>query len=58
MLFKNGEPTSFNEAEAAQILKKDSFKVIIDLDKGSKSWSVWTSDLSHEYVRINADYRS
>lgn len=58
LLFKNGEPTSFNEAEAAEILKKDSFKVIIDLDKGNKSWSVWTSDLSHEYVRINADYRS
>lgn len=58
LLYKNGESASFHEEEAAEILKKDTVKVTIDLEMGKKSWSVWTTDLSNEYVRINANYRS
>ena len=51
-----GLPTS--ERQAAHVLKKPSFRVTIDLAQGRESFSVWTSDLSHEYVRINSAYRT
>ena len=47
-----------NERRAARVMKHPSFVVRIDLGRGRKSASVWTSDLSHEYVRINSAYRT
>ncbi len=47
-----------NESRAAQVLKRHSFMVKIHLHQGKASASVWTSDLSHEYVRINSAYRT
>ena len=47
-----------NESRAAQVLKRHSFMVKIRLHQGKASASVWTSDLSHEYVRINSAYRT
>jgi glutamate N-acetyltransferase/amino-acid N-acetyltransferase len=46
------------EEGAAQILKKKAFKVVIDLHQGKSQWSVFTCDLSLDYVKINASYRS
>jgi glutamate N-acetyltransferase/amino-acid N-acetyltransferase len=46
------------EEKAGQILKKNSFKVIVDLHQGKSSFSVLTTDLSIDYVKINASYRS
>jgi glutamate N-acetyltransferase/amino-acid N-acetyltransferase len=46
------------EEKAGQILKKKSFKVIIDLHQGKSEFSVLTTDLSLDYVKINASYRS
>jgi glutamate N-acetyltransferase/amino-acid N-acetyltransferase len=46
------------EERAGQILKKRSFKVIIDLHQGKSQFSVLTTDLSIDYVKINASYRS
>jgi glutamate N-acetyltransferase/amino-acid N-acetyltransferase len=46
------------EAAATQVLKKPTFVVTIDLKKGSRSATVYTCDLSTDYVKINADYRS
>ncbi|NOY68107.1 MAG: bifunctional glutamate N-acetyltransferase/amino-acid acetyltransferase ArgJ [Deltaproteobacteria bacterium] len=46
------------EARAAQILKQPEFDIIIDLHAGDGTASVLTCDLSEEYIRINADYRS
>ncbi|MBI5482863.1 MAG: bifunctional ornithine acetyltransferase/N-acetylglutamate synthase, partial [Deltaproteobacteria bacterium] len=40
------------------VLKKKEFTVTLDLGLGSGSATVYTSDLSHEYVSINADYRT
>jgi glutamate N-acetyltransferase/amino-acid N-acetyltransferase len=39
-------------------MEKDEITLSIDLARGSSVETVWTSDLSHDYVRINADYRS
>jgi glutamate N-acetyltransferase / amino-acid N-acetyltransferase len=46
------------EERAGQILKRKSFKVTIDLHQGKSQVSVFTTDLSLEYVKINASYRS
>jgi glutamate N-acetyltransferase/amino-acid N-acetyltransferase len=46
------------ESEATAVLKKPEFAVIIDLKAGTGQGTAITCDLSVEYVRINADYRS
>jgi glutamate N-acetyltransferase/amino-acid N-acetyltransferase len=46
------------EKQGSQILKKSSFKVTIDLHQGKSHLSLFTTDLSIDYVKINASYRS
>jgi glutamate N-acetyltransferase/amino-acid N-acetyltransferase len=46
------------EERAGQILKNKSFKVTVDLRQGKSAFSVFTSDFSIDYVKINASYRS
>ena len=46
------------EERAGRILKKKSFKVTVDFHQGKSKFSVLTSDLSIDYVKINASYRS
>ena len=45
-------------AAATKILKTDRFTITIDLKLGSQAATVHTCDLSTDYVKINADYRS
>ncbi|MGM0417960.1 MAG: bifunctional glutamate N-acetyltransferase/amino-acid acetyltransferase ArgJ [Thermodesulfobacteriota bacterium] len=47
-----------NEEKASEIMRKDSFEITIDLNSGSFSDYIITSDLSYEYIKINADYRT
>jgi glutamate N-acetyltransferase/amino-acid N-acetyltransferase len=49
---------SEQEAKASEILKQPEFTVTIDLALGEGSAYYYTSDLTYDYVRINADYRS
>lgn len=46
------------EAQGTEVLRKKEFSVQVDLGLGEGSATVYTSDLSHEYVSINADYRT
>jgi glutamate N-acetyltransferase/amino-acid N-acetyltransferase len=46
------------EERAGQILKNKSFKVTVDFHQGKSQFSVLTTDLSLDYVKINASYRS
>jgi glutamate N-acetyltransferase/amino-acid N-acetyltransferase len=56
---KNGMGTGLRlEKRAGQVLKKNSFKVTIDLHLGKSQFSVLTTDLSIDYIKINASYRS
>jgi len=48
----------YTEDAGASVLAQDEFRVLIDLGRGDASETVWTTDLSYEYVRINAEYRS
>ena len=60
LLVENGE-NLFNDAlevEAVKILKQDSFSVNVDLGVGEGRFTAYGCDLGHEYVTINADYRT
>jgi len=58
VLFKDGQPHDEAASEAAAYLKNDEIAVLVDLGVGTASSTVWTCDLSAEYVRINAEYRT
>ena len=49
---------SYREEDGAEVMAKDEYDITIDLGRGSSQETIWTSDLSYEYVRINAEYRS
>lgn len=58
-LLVNGEPQNVDEDRAAEILKKEDLVIEIDLGTGGgQEAQFWTCDLSYDYVKINADYRS
>lgn len=58
MIVANGEGLSYEEARVNQVLKSAEIKVTVDLNTGEAGATVWTTDLSYEYVRINAAYRT
>ena len=58
LLFKDGRPYDDAAPEAAKYLKNEDIAVSVDLGAGRASSTVWTCDLSAEYVRINAEYRT
>jgi len=58
VLFENGRPHDENAPAAAEYLQQKELTVGVHLGAGSASSTVWTCDLSAEYVRINADYRT
>ena len=39
-------------------MNKEEISIKVELGRGNEGVSIWTSDLSHEYVRINSEYRS
>ncbi len=56
---RNGaRATDYTEARGLAVMRQPEIRVRVDLGSGSSSATVWTSDLSHDYVRINAEYRS
>ena len=55
---RDGTPTPFEEAQAAELMKRHEIHVHVSLGAGPGRAVYWTSDLSHDYVSINADYRS
>jgi glutamate N-acetyltransferase/amino-acid N-acetyltransferase len=58
VLFRDGRPHDENTPEAAAYFGNDEVAVTVDLGAGGASSTVWTCDLSAEYVRINAEYRT
>jgi len=55
---RHGIVLNSNEREASRVMRRPSFKVSINVGQDKQSASVWTSDLSHKYVRINSAYRT
>ncbi|MCR5508505.1 MAG: bifunctional glutamate N-acetyltransferase/amino-acid acetyltransferase ArgJ [Lachnospiraceae bacterium] len=57
-VFDHGVPLDFDEDEAIKILKSDEVTVFIDMHEGDACAEAWGCDLTYDYVKINADYRS
>ena len=53
-----GRAAGYREEAGVRVMAQPEITVRIDLGRGMASETVWTTDLSHEYVTINADYRS
>ncbi|MCR4686882.1 MAG: bifunctional glutamate N-acetyltransferase/amino-acid acetyltransferase ArgJ [Lachnospiraceae bacterium] len=58
MVFDKGTPLSFDEDEATKILSEDHVTVFVDMHEGNESATAWGCDLTYDYIKINADYRS
>ncbi|HIT06729.1 MAG TPA: bifunctional glutamate N-acetyltransferase/amino-acid acetyltransferase ArgJ [Candidatus Scybalocola faecipullorum] len=57
-IIEDGVSTGYSEEEATQILTSDAVTAIADVKMGKASATAWGCDLTHDYVKINADYRS
>jgi glutamate N-acetyltransferase/amino-acid N-acetyltransferase len=57
-LLQNGAPTAYAESDAYAIMQSTEITATLDLQAGTGQAIVWTTDFSHEYVSINADYRT
>jgi glutamate N-acetyltransferase/amino-acid N-acetyltransferase len=55
---KGGRNPSYREEDGQRVMKQSEITVRVGLGRGKASETVWTCDFSHEYVTINADYRS
>ena len=59
LLCENGKAiNSIDDTKLSLALKRKTVNIKVDLGEGGREFTVWTSDLTEEYVRINADYRS
>jgi glutamate N-acetyltransferase/amino-acid N-acetyltransferase len=57
-LVENGTPLPYSEERATEIFRLPEIDVQMELGLGNGTATVWTSDLSYEYVKINGDYRT
>ena len=57
-VFDKGTPIVFDEDEALKIMKADAVTVYVDMHEGTACATAWGCDLTYDYVKINADYRS
>jgi glutamate N-acetyltransferase/amino-acid N-acetyltransferase len=55
---RGGRHPAYREADGQRVMKQAEITVRVDLHRGPAQAGVWTCDLSHDYVSINADYRS
>ena len=53
-----GRNPAYQEADGQRVMKQQEIVVRVQLGRGTASTTLWTCDLSHDYVSINADYRS
>ncbi|QRF56750.1 bifunctional glutamate N-acetyltransferase/amino-acid acetyltransferase ArgJ [Variovorax paradoxus] len=55
---KGGRNPAYREEDGQRVMKQSEITVRVNLGRGNASETVWTCDFSHDYVSINADYRS
>ncbi|AGN80426.1 bifunctional glutamate N-acetyltransferase/amino-acid acetyltransferase ArgJ [Pseudomonas sp. GD03651] len=55
---KGGRDPSYTEAQGSAVMAQEEITIRIELGRGQCSETIWTTDLSHEYVKINAEYRT
>lgn len=57
-ILENGVNTGYSEEEATRILSEKEVTAVADMQMGEASATAWGCDLTYDYVKINADYRS
>ncbi len=57
-IYKDGVATDYSEEEATKILSEPEVTVLVDMKMGEAKATAWGCDLTYDYVKINADYRS
>lgn len=57
-IYENGLDVGYSEEEATKILSEPEVTVLVDMHMGSETATAWGCDLTYDYVKINADYRS
>lgn len=57
-IYKDGVATDYSEEEATKILSEKEVTVLVDMKDGEYEAAAWGCDLTYDYVKINADYRS
>ena len=55
---RGGRSPAYREEDGQRVMKQDEIAIRVDLGRGNSAATVWTCDFSHDYVSINADYRS
>ncbi len=55
---KGGRDPSYEEAQGQAVMSREEIGIHVTLNRGSEQATVWTTDLSYDYVKINAEYRS
>lgn len=58
VMARNGRGLQFSEERALEILNRDEVTITMDLHQGEAEVTEWTCDMTEDYIRINADYRS
>lgn len=58
LIYKDGMAADYSEEEATKILASPEVRVLVDMHMGDAEATAWGCDLSYDYVKINADYRS
>ena len=57
-IIENGVALDYSEEQATKILSEKAVTAIADIKEGDASATAWGCDLTYDYVKINADYRS
>ncbi len=58
LIYKDGVGADYSEEEAGRILSEPEVTILVDMKAGEESATAWGCDLTYDYVKINADYRS
>jgi glutamate N-acetyltransferase/amino-acid N-acetyltransferase len=57
-VFENGLPCPFDEAKAKSYLEQETVQIFVELNQGNSNATAWGCDLTYDYVKINASYRT
>jgi glutamate N-acetyltransferase/amino-acid N-acetyltransferase len=57
-ILQNSQPLSFSETDVSRYMQNDDVKISVDLNVGNGTGKAWGCDLTYDYVRINASYRT
>lgn len=58
LIYKDGSAVDFSEEDATNILSAKEVRAVVDIQMGEETATAWGCDLTYDYIRINADYRS